>query len=183
MDSVTLFERGFPNGLEIIEEINRNGTGLHKVGKCVVGKCVANLGPDYSPSGDKIAFDKVLGSDPDHVTNENIWVMNADGTDPRQLTKEKIDRAADFEPSWSPDGTQIAFTRFSVAMNAQAISLIHPDGTGLHRLTKWFINAGGADWSPDGKLIIFESYRDCCNGHISQAFTQSELTRQARCTN
>ena len=167
-----VFERGFPTGLPalVIEGMKWDGTGLHEIGDCS-GNCLGNLGPDYSPSAAEIAFDKVLGTDADHATNENIWVMNADGTNPRQLTKETIDQAADVEPAWSPDGKWIAFTRQTPT--AQALFLIRPDGTGLHRLTKWFINAGGADWSPDGKLIAFESYRDCCAGHVSQVYTIS----------
>ena len=168
--SKIIFERDFPNN-GVIEEMNWNGDGLHDVGQCVVGKCIANGNPDYSPDGKQIVFEKVLGSDPNNPTSITVWIMNADGTHPHSLTKEKIDRAADSEPSWSPDGTQIAFTRFSVAKSAQALFLIHPDGTSLRRLTEWSINGGGADWSPHGTLIVFESYRDCCNGHVSQVYT------------
>jgi Tol biopolymer transport system component len=168
--SKIIFERDLPDRAAI-EEIKWDGDGIHEIGKCTAGKCIGNGNPDYSPDGKKITFVKVLGSDPNNPTGITLWTMNADGTSPVQLTKQKIDRSADFEPSWSPNGKQIAFTRFSVARNAQALFLIHPDGTGLQRLTKWGINAGGADWSLDGSLIIFESYRDCCTGHISQVYT------------
>jgi Tol biopolymer transport system component len=163
------FERDFPNN-GAIEEINADGTGLHGIGKCVAGECIANAAPDYSPDGQTIVFVKVLGSDVNNLTNINIWTMNADGTNPRPVTKQKLDRSGDSEPAWSPDGKLIAFTRFSVARNAQALFLIHPDGTGLQRLTEWAINAGGADWSPNGKLIVFQSYRDCCFV-VSQVYT------------
>jgi Tol biopolymer transport system component len=169
--SKIIFERDFPNN-GVIDEINADGTGLHEIGECVAaGECIANGSPGYSPNGKEITFLKVLGTDPNNLTSITIWTMNADGTNPRPVTKQKIDRSGDGEPAWSPDGKQIAFTRFSVARNAQALFLIHPDGTGLHRLTKWAINAGGADWSPNGRLITFESYRDCCNGNISQVYT------------
>lgn len=39
--------------------------------------------------------------------NGDIWVMNADGSDPRQLTRSGP--GTDFDPSWSADGTEIVF--------------------------------------------------------------------------
>ena len=134
--SKIIFERDFPNN-GVIEEISWDGTGLHELGECVMGNCIANGGPDYSPDGQQIVFVKILGSDANHPTSFNIWTMNADGTNPHQVTQENGNIAGDGEPSWSPDGEWIAFGRFSNAKNAQAIFLIHPDGTGIHRVTKF----------------------------------------------
>ena len=60
--------------------------------------------PSYSPDGTQIAFRGDLDlAEPSG--DEEIYVMNADGTNVRQLTSN-----ADFDsaPSWSPDGTRIA---------------------------------------------------------------------------
>ena len=57
--------------------------------------------PAYSPSGSHIAFTRVADPPP-----PQIWIMNADGTGPRQLTAH-----GGSWPTWSPDGTQIAFVR------------------------------------------------------------------------
>jgi dipeptidyl aminopeptidase/acylaminoacyl peptidase len=136
--SKIIFDHATPD-TGVIREMNWDGTGLHEVGKCVVGKCIAQGNADYSPDGKKVVFIKVLGSH-GTITSIGVWIMNADGTNPRQLTKPE--NSADSEPAWSPDGKQIAFTRANGT--AQALFLVHPDGKGLHRLTKWFINAGGA---------------------------------------
>jgi imidazolonepropionase-like amidohydrolase/Tol biopolymer transport system component len=56
--------------------------------------------PRFSPDGTRIAFTSDRGG------GDNIWVMNADGSDKRQLTKEDF-RLVN-QPSWSPDGRFIA---------------------------------------------------------------------------
>ena len=66
--------------------------------------------------------------------------------------------------AWSPDGKQLAFTvhndnskRFK-PVGGRAIFVVNTDGTGLHRITPWKLNAGGLGelaWSPDGGRILF----------------------------
>ena len=56
--------------------------------------------PRFSPDGTRIAFTSDRGG------GDNIWIMNADGSDKRQLTKE--DFRLMHQPTWSPDGQFIA---------------------------------------------------------------------------
>jgi len=68
--------------------------------------------------------------------NEEIYVMNADGSAVTRLTN---DTAADFFPAWSPDGSRIAFTSRRDGHNN--IYVMNADGTGVTRLTTstgWF---------------------------------------------
>jgi dipeptidyl aminopeptidase/acylaminoacyl peptidase len=67
-----------------------------------------------SPSG-RIAFDN----------HDDVWVIDADGTDLRQLTSSP---GHDFDPSWSPDGAQIAFR--SERSGDTEIWLMNSDGDG-----------------------------------------------------
>ncbi|WP_114521846.1 amidohydrolase family protein [Altererythrobacter sp. ZODW24] len=56
--------------------------------------------PRFSPDGSRIAFTSDRGG------GDNIWIMNADGSDKRQLTKE--DFRLLHQPTWSPDGQFVA---------------------------------------------------------------------------
>jgi Tol biopolymer transport system component len=87
---------------------------------------------------------------------EELWVMNADGTQPRRLVDARVDnraaRRADFE--WSPDGRTIAF---SACCKKSEIFVVNADGTGLLKLTD---NGWDPTWSPDARAIAFTTGRD-----------------------
>ena len=57
--------------------------------------------PAWSPDGRQIAFESTMDGD------REIYVMNADGTNIRQLTHNTL---WDEGPAWSPDGTKLAFS-------------------------------------------------------------------------
>jgi len=84
----------------------------------------------------------------DRDGNYEIYVMNPDGSGQKRLTNNS---AADFAPSWSPDGKRIAFT--SDRDGNGEIYLMNADGTGVRRLTNSPANDGGPSWSPDGHGI------------------------------
>jgi hypothetical protein len=82
-------------------------------------------------------------------------VMNADGTGSHRLTTASQPETA---PSWSPDGTQIAFGRYTSdyhTSNVHAIFVANADGTGEHQLTFADSYDDHAVWSPDGRWILF----------------------------
>jgi hypothetical protein len=73
----------------------------------------------------------------------------------RRLTRSK---AFEFDPSWSPDGTQIAFDR--LANRDYDIYVLTLQSRKLVRLTKTRGEDSNPDWSPDGSQILFLSARD-----------------------
>ncbi|UCC83486.1 MAG: PD40 domain-containing protein [Gemmatimonadota bacterium] len=83
--------------------------------------------------------------------NAEIYIMNVDGSDPVRLTD---DPAKDAHPTWSPDGTKIAFTS---DRDGGGIYVMNANGSNPVRVTD------GRDshptWSPDGTRIAFSSFR------------------------
>src|SRR5262245_62156942 len=86
--------------------------------------------PQFSPDGRKIAFTSDRGG------GDNIWLMNADGSDKRQLTQEKF-RLTN-EPTWSRDGRYVAARKHFTTQRSL--------GTG----EIWLYHVGGGD----GVLLV-----------------------------
>lgn len=105
--------------------------------------------PAMSPDGQKIAY--LHRQSPDEM---HIWVMNADGTNPHQLTSSP-GTEDDTAIAWSPDSRQIIF-RSTRSGNWQ-LWRINKDGTGLVQLTNLPEEAHDPAWSPDRSTIAFSS--------------------------
>ncbi len=109
----------------------------------------ASTAPAVSASGE-IAFASDLDGD------FEIWLMNADGSYPRQLTDNS---ALDISPAWSPDGSRLAFV--SNRDGNDEIYTMKADGSDVRRLTETSdASESFPAWSPDGQLISFDSDRD-----------------------
>jgi WD40-like Beta Propeller Repeat/HYR domain len=96
--------------------------------------------------------------------NFEIYVINADGSGVKRLTNNPAS-VDDGEPSWSPDGTKMAFVS-SREDGGPEIYVMNADGSNPTRLT----NSPGWDapssWSPDGTKIAFVSHRNNGLGEI-----------------
>lgn len=113
-------------------------------------------------------------------TQNDIWVMNPDGTGQTNITNTA--GAEEGSPSWSPDGTRIAFSGTGDDVNGE-IYVMNADGTGVTRLTNNFSLDGYASWSPTGNQIAFVSQRATNNEDIfvmnADGTNQTRLTTQA----
>ena len=114
-------------------------------------------GVTLNKEGTKVAY-TVTSIEPDgdskweHKYVTHIWMSETDGTgQPRQLTA----RENASQPTFSPDGKQLAFVR-SVDGKSQ-IFLLALDGGEAKQLTRFRYGANGPKWSPDGKQILFSA--------------------------
>jgi len=170
--STLVFERDYWTGIsQQLFRVNADGSGLTQLFDCS-GKCLGVSDPIYSPDGKSIAFDEANGDD--NYVSVGIWIMNADGSNQRQATNRQAGATGeDHYASFSPDGRKLAFTRsyYNAQPVRQAIFVSNLDGSDLHRITPWQLNAYGPDWSPDGKLILFTSHYDVEPAGNEQLFT------------
>ena len=94
------------------------------------------------------------------VVDDDIYVMNDDGTGRRRLTKNIVSR--DKYPRWSPDGTRVAFIRHmdKKSQYSGELFIMNANGKDLQRLTDDNAREGYLSWSPDSKGIVFRSDRN-----------------------
>jgi len=105
--------------------------------------------PHLSPDGRSITFVSTRSG------SREIWVCEADGSGPRQLTSFG-DRFVS-HPRWSPDGRAIAFT--ANPDRATAVHLVDAATCEVRQLGDTAQGAMFCDWSPDGRFIYFVSDR------------------------
>jgi Tol biopolymer transport system component len=102
----------------------------------------------YSPDGRKLAFESIRGGAAD------IWLSNADGSHPTQLTTSKSESGT---PRWSPDGRRLVFD--SLEAGNWDLYVVGADGGTPKRLTQEPSEDGTGTWSRDGRSIYFHSDR------------------------
>ncbi len=107
---------------------------------------------EVSPDGRQIVYENRAPG-----TSSQISLLEPDGTT-RQLTNMK--RGAS-DPTWSPDGSQIAFAGFRRRDGDRRpdsdIFVMNADGSHIRRLAGTPRPDGHPDWSPDGSQIVFHS--------------------------
>jgi Tol biopolymer transport system component/imidazolonepropionase-like amidohydrolase len=118
-----------------------------------------DMQPRFSPDGKRIAFT----SDRAPANGDNIWTINADGTNPKQITKESFRLLA--SPAWTPDGQSIVARKHFTSrrsLGAGEMWLYHASGTtgamdGLQLTTKPTEQKDVNEpvFSPDGKYLYY----------------------------
>ena len=141
-----VFQRFDSNGnSEGLFVVNTNGTGLKQITPADFSDLSAFGG--WSPQGNEIVFSV-------HVTpdvHSSIWVVHTDGSGLREINVQPASTCggADADPdaqgcnhpTWSPDGTKIAFIRSHNNNDDGEVYTVNVDGTGLKQVT----NAHGVD--------------------------------------
>lgn len=119
-----------------------DGSALRPVGAS--GARPYSYEPAWSPDGERLAFSGFVESSRTLAeTSRELFVVSADGSKLVRLTTNTV---YDKSPSWSPDGSRIAFER------AGAVWVMHADGSHARRVVP---DARAPSWSPDGRSIAY----------------------------
>jgi len=140
-------------GIGEIYFMNPDGTGVVQVTDEVNGGW--SISPAVSPDGSRIAFSWFVLSGGGFEEEWEIYTINVDGTEVRNVTNHPAFDG--WRPAWSPDGSRIAF--FSLRDGNDEIYTMRADGTDLRRLTDDPADDANPAWSPDGTKIAFVSDR------------------------
>jgi len=123
------------------------------------GKLVAFRGRPLQPGAELDEFRSLLKEGLWRPTLLELFVMDRDGGNLRQLTKLG---GANFAPSWHPDGKRLVFASNIADPKGRDfdIYMINLDGAGLERITYNSTFDGFPMFSPDGKHLVFASNRN-----------------------
>lgn len=109
-------------------------------------------GMNVSPDGKRVVYTVAYYSVPENKSNREVFVMNADGSDNKQITKTGF---AENEAVWIKGGTKIAF--LCNESGSSQLWEMNPDGTDRKRLSDYDKDIEGFAFSPDEKKILFIS--------------------------
>jgi len=157
--------------IENLWTVQRDGSATTPLTK--ISAAPGALGFAWSPDGSKLAFSSSQAFDGSSATagTLNLWIINADGSGAAPLTRLTASHAGASSPTWSPDGTKIAYVSGRAldgsdtangANGTANVFVMSADGSGSTPLSRATTShAGGLlpSWSPDGAHILFLSAR------------------------
>ncbi len=142
-----------------IYAMHPDGTNVHRLTRFAFEYFYLPQKPRQSPDGRLISFIGQCGDE--EKPEPDLCVMNADGSGARTVASSDLDAVIDLRdaPSWSPDGTHLAFARSPAAADdfTMSVHIIGIDGRGERIVVP---QAYEPTWSPDGSRLAVVSERE-----------------------
>lgn len=146
-----------------IWEIDAQGGNLHQVLK---DPSFFDTDPQLSPDGTNILFTRCT------TVQCAIFRVNSNGTGLKAITHfDHNPDITDFQATYSPDGSTIAFANWIRGGLLSAIYLMNADGSNIHPLTPPKLLALAPEWSADGTTIAFSAH----NGVFGNSVLDEEI--------
>jgi Tol biopolymer transport system component len=146
------------------------GTGLKRLTPACRARAGSVCGFDsngsFSRDGKRIAFVHSEGKVAnDQIKHSDIFVMDANGEHPRQVSRSRAYAGDAGGVQWSPDDKQLVFGRSNgpdtASKSGRGVFIINTDGAKQRRLAPPSLGANGTpDWSPRSNLIVFRAVAD-----------------------
>lgn len=131
--------------------VGMDGSGLRRLTR----EFALDDRPAWSSDGRWIAFSSTRQpSEPPGRAWNAVYVMGADGTDPRRVSPTGV---ADYSPAWSPRGDLIACASGSGEAGGTELIVMAPDGSGRRRVVE---DGGWPCFAADGRTLFFHGRRD-----------------------
>ena len=154
LDATSFYPSLSPDG-ETVYFVSRRTGGFEIYSMSIKGKdlqrLTKNIGslyaPELAPDGKRIVF----------TNNGNgVWIMKSDGENPHAISFRD-----DIDPTWSPDGSMIAFA--SSRSGQRQLYVMNANGSDVRQVTDLNNMGGRSTWSPDGTRLAF--YRGPAGDH------------------
>ena len=164
-----VFERFKSDGSTSRVMLVNPGSGDQRaVVPCAGERCVYAIDPYFSPDGRSLAYARTVAppdrpDPPEWQLYSAIFVVGLDGSDPHQVSSTPEIHQGQLaletsDPTFSPDGTMLAFVRTRYRPEENSAVFVQPIGSpeAAHRITPWKMNCQDRPpFSPDGRLVLF----------------------------
>jgi TolB protein len=149
--SKILFLQTNPDGSNDLFVVRSDGTGLARLNPPTLAlDCCLPPQARWAPDGRSVVFE-ASAADSGGGSGTALYTVRPDGSDLLRITP--LGRNA-IQPAWSPNGRWIAFVSYA-GFGFPTIELVHPDGTGQHKITSPSDGFGSDPvWSPDSRQLL-----------------------------
>jgi len=174
-----------PDGTQLAYASNQNGNWDIYIYDMLTGEdrqmtigLAFEAGPRWSPNGEFLVYESY-----NEASHLDIYILRTDGSPIQEPRVPQSSDTADFSPSWSPDGTQIAFV--SLRDGNKDIYVFTIADSSIYNLTNTpDVEEDFPAWSPDGTLIAYsadEAGRELIyTKAVNEPNAQAQIFRQGR---